>query len=211
MKNMKVKNLLILIFVLVIAVIGLVYVYNNMISKDKGNNSNENEVKTLAKIDRFGYELNENETKEYNDTFDKLAKTLKEDDYDEEEYAKDVVILFINDFLSLDYKVTKTDIGGSQFIYPDALENFVINVQDTIYKNIENNIYGDRKQELPVVKTVTINDVQKSNYIYNDTSYESYVVDASITYEVDLGYMTEATVTLIKDKDTSKLYIAEFK
>ena len=89
-------------------------------------------------------------------------------------------------------------------------ENFILKAQDTIYKNVKSNVYGDRKQSLPKVKAVEITSATKKNVSIGTAQDPlGYIVVAKVTYEKDLNYPKEITLTLVhKDK---KLYIVEVK
>ena len=73
--------------------------------------------------------------------------------------------------------------------------------------HVKNNVYGDRVQELPQVKSVTVNSIQEDKYTYNDNEYEAYKVDTSWEYEKDMGYDTSGVFYLIKDNN--KLNVVE--
>ena len=71
---------------------------------------------------------------------------------------------------------------------------------------IKNNIYNDRKQDLPIVSSVSVSSVEKidatSEINLNDLKdVEAYEVKMNITYEKDLGYQKTATVIVIKDEN----------
>ena len=116
--------------------------------------------------------------------------------------------MFIFDFYSLDNKLAKTDVGGSDFVHADVLTDFLEKAEDTMYKYLESNIYGGRTQKLPTVKKVTIQSVEKTPFTYKDkTDDEAYV--AKLTWEytdtsTSNGYQTEATLTFVhEDKKLS--------
>ena len=141
-----------------------------------------------------------------------VDKILKKDPVDEEEYVKQITKMFIYDFYSLDDKSAKTDVGGTDFIYQASLENFLENAEDTYYKYVESNIYGDRKQELPVVDEIKIESVEETEFAYGETSDENaYEVQVSWTYTDDAfsDYQKEATLTFIHED--IKLSLAELK
>lgn len=162
-------------------------------------------IKVLKSIDEYGYSLKANKTKEYKDMFKELEKILLADEVDEEAYAKKISEMFIYDFFSLNDKVTKTDIGGVDFVHPDAIANFMENAEDTYYKYIESNIYGERKQELPAVETVTAESITPTEFAYKDEMHDGYEVKVNWTYTSDKysDYQKSATVVLIK---SGKIY-----
>lgn len=162
------------------------------------------------KVKEFDYELYDNKSDLYKEFFAKLKEELLKDQVNDEEYAKVVAQLFMIDFYSLADKKTNTDIGGLDFFYPDKLENFILKAEDTYYKYVETNVYGDRTQELPKITAVEIKNLEKKPIsIENVTDGLGYVITVSITYEKDLGFPKEKTLTLAhKDK---KLYVVEIK
>ena len=117
--------------------------------------------------------------------------------------------MFIIDLYTIKNKTNKYDIGGLEFVYPDAIENFSINVTDTIYKYVEDNTKGNRVQQLPTVKTITIDSIKKDKFEIKSEKkkYDSYVIKLNWTYSIDLGYDTEGEVIVI-NKD-NKLYVVE--
>ena len=170
------------------------------------------EAKVLKTIKKYGYTLKDNKTKRYQEMFGQLDKILKKDPVDEEEYVKQITEMFIYDFYSLSDKSTKTDVGGTDFVYQPSLSNFLDNAEDTYYKYVESNIYGNRKQKLPVVDKITIDSVEQTEYAYGETSDDkAYEVTVSWTYtDSDFDdYQKEATLTFIHDD--IKLSLAELK
>lgn len=170
------------------------------------------EAKVIKTIKKYGYTLKDNKTKRYQKMFEELDKILKKDPVDEEEYVKKITEMFIYDFYSQEDKTAKTDVGGTDFIYSKSLNNFLENAEDTYYKYVESNIYGNRKQELPVVDKITINSVEKTEFAYSDTSdEEAYEVNVSWTYtDKDFeDYQKKATLTFIHED--IKLSLAELK
>lgn len=168
------------------------------------------EVKIINKIDAYGYVLEDDETSLHKGYFNELVNVLKAEDIDEEAYAKLVVELFVSDFYNLDNKPTKNDVGGIQYIYTATKDNMVLKAKDTIYKYVENNLDNTRKQELPVVSDITIEDIKTVSYKYGGkTDKEAYEVTIKWSYKKDLEYQDTATITLVHED--KKLSIAELK
>ena len=163
--------------------------------------------KQIDSIDFYGYTLSKSDTDLYKSTFKELSKVLNEKPVNMNEYAKAISKLFIIDLYSLDNKLTSTDIGGVEFLHKDLRENFKENMGSTLYKFVESNIAGKRKQELPMVKEVNVSDVFETKYTYNKNEYPAYLVTVDWTYEKDLGYQTSAKLTIINDNDV--LYIVK--
>ena len=202
----KPKRILIGILV-VVAVAAIAYVAINIFGGKEVK-----EAKVLKTIKKYGYTLKDNKTKRYQEMFAELDKILKKDPVDEEEYAKQITKMFIYDFYSQEDKSAKTDVGGTDFIYQANLENFLENAEDTYYKYVESNIYGDRKQDLPVVDEITIDSVEQTEFAYGETADENaYEVKVSWTYTDDdfSDYQSEATLTFIHEG--IKLSLAELK
>ncbi len=196
-KNFKI--VIIIFIVLVMLVIGY-FAYKRFFT---GNNTGKEPV-VVDKIDSYGYTLAKDEPKKYKELYEKLRKVLKADKINEEEYAKLVSELLVFDFYNLNDKLSKNDVGGVQFIKEEYRNNFVLEAEETVYKYIEHNIYGDRTQKLPVVTDVVSETVTATTYKYKDISdEEAYKVVVKVTYKEDLGYPTSVTVVLIHGNSNS--------
>lgn len=190
--------------IIIILLVGIIILlFGFCMLKGKGNNKRvKKEVKVEEKIDDYNYELDDNETAYYKELFKSLKNVLSADELDEEKYASLVSQLFLADFFNLDNKLSKNDIGGIQFVYADYQKDFENLAKESVYHYVESNIYGDRKQELPVVSEVSIVNIEKKSVKYLDTVDEvAYIVDLSIAYEKDMGYQAEATLTLVHHND----------
>ena len=210
MKKKNKSKILVLVLVLV-AIILFVIAYIKITHKEEPKQVIE-EVKTVDNIQtkEFDYVLYDNKSDLYKEYFSKLKEELLKEEVNDEEYAKIIAELFVIDFYSLKDKNTSTDVGGLDFIYEEMKENFVLKATDTIYKYVESNVYGDRKQELPSIKSVNVEQIEKKQLKYNNISDENgYVVKVSIQYEKDMGYPKEVTLSLIHVE--SKIFIVEVK
>ena len=165
------------------------------------------EEKKLMSLDLYGYTLSERDTDLYKDNFKALEKTLNEKPINYEEYAKLISKLFVIDVFTLDNKVSSTDIGGHEFLYKDIEDNFNDNLGATLYKNVEVNLDGNRKQTLPIVTSIEVTDIKEAKYTYNKVEYEGYTVNLKWEYKQDLGYQSSIKLTLIKDNNI--LYIVK--
>ena len=202
----KTKIFLVILFLILVVVLGFL-VYKNFFS-----NKEVKETKVIASIDDYGYKLKDNKNATYKKMFDELKEILLEKEVDYEKYASKISEMFIYDFYSLEDKAAKNDIGGIDFVHPDALANFLENAENTYYKYVESNIYGNRTQSLPMVGEVTISKVEPTNYIIGETPVEeAYAVTATWTYtnEAFNDYQKSATIYLVRDKKI--LYIVELK
>ena len=207
-KRKKDKRIIILIAAAIVLFIIAAFLLMN-------GGSKKSEVEEVKKVDNIktkeiDYTLYNNKSDLYKDYFSELKEVLLKDKVDDLEYAKVLAKLFVADFYSLADKKTNTDVGGLDFIYPDMKENFILKATDTIYKYVESNVYGDRKQSLPKVKSVEIKKAEPKPLKYGKLSDGlGYVVTTTIAYEKDLGFPKEVTLYIIhKDK---KLFIVEIK
>lgn len=171
------------------------------------NKQPENIKKQVDSIELYGYTLSDNATDLYKEYFNELKTVLNTSPLDEKKYSEIVVKAFVTDFYTLDNKITSTDIGGTEFIHPDLVDNFMMNAGDTIYDSVESNLYNERTQDLPVVSNVTVNNVEETEYTYNDNKYKGYKIECSWEYESDMGYDKSATFVVVKVD--SKYYIVE--
>jgi hypothetical protein len=176
------------------------YSYNNKPIIEEPNN--------LKEIEDYGYVLHKNKTELYNNLFNDLVELLSHEEVDEELYVSLIVKLFITDFYNLNNKITKNDIGGTQYIHSSIKENFILNAQQTLYKNIENNIYGDRIQELPSVTSIEILTIEKTAFTYEGkTDNEAFKIEVSWGYDKDMGYQDRANLIIVREE--KKLSIVE--
>jgi len=206
-KKKKGKIIFILILIIILIVGGFI-IY------DKFASDKPTKVKTVDEIPEYEYKLKSNKPKEYVKMFQELKDILSKDEVNYDDYASKISEMFIYDFYSLDYKKVKTDVGGVDFVHPSILENFITNAEKNYYKYIENDIYGNRKQDLPRVDKVKIESVEKTSFTYKEnkkkvTDEEAFTVKASWTYTSTKfsEYQSTTTITIVhKDK---KLYLVE--
>lgn len=215
-KNKKVKydNVLLVISISIFVVFLLItgFMVCKLIKDLKGSKASNVEV--VDEMDDFGYQLTGNNTDYFKSLYYDLKDLLnatKKENFDEE-YAKLVSRLFAADFYDLNSKLDKTDVGGVQFIWNDKRESFKDFATDSkgIYYYVENNVYGKRKQDLPIVKKVEVETIEPTAYSkdgYQDSS--AYKVVLSIQYQRDLGYPEKCELILLHNKD--KIEIIEVK
>jgi len=190
-----------------VAVIFLILIYGIFSSLFKEKNLT---VEVVSKIDKYDYYLESNETRIYKKHYKELEKELEDNRIDEKNYVSIISKLFTIDFYTLTNKMTNLDVGGVQFIHTDLKENFKSQATETIYKYIVNNTSGKRKQKLPEVKKVEIENIKVIKYKnkeYNDES--SYEVTVKIDYVKDLDYPEKVTLTWIHEEN--KLSLVEIK
>ncbi len=192
----KTKRVLVIILVILLGVLGFLTYKNFFTTKEV------KEAKVVNEIKEYGYKLKDNKPAAYKKMFEELKEILEADEVDEEAYAKKISEMFVYDFFSLKDKVSKTDIGGVDFVYKDFLENFLQNAQSTYYKYVENNIYGNRKQALPVVSDIKIESAKQESFKYGEkTDEKAYVVDVTWSYNSGQfsDYQKEGKIVFIHD------------
>lgn len=199
----KYKRLLIVIIIFIVIIVGLIVI------KKVTTKSVKNDVKVVDSIDSFSYTLDERDTILMKNTYNELKKVLKEKTIDKEKYASLLAELFVIDLFTIDNKINKYDVACLEYVYPSSIDNFKMNVEDTLYKRVEDNTFGKRKQTLPVVKSVSVSDVEKSIFKISDEEMESFVVKLTWDYEENLGYDTSANITLVEVDN--KLYVVEYE
>ncbi len=200
------KRFLILISVILLLLI-VFFGYQLFIKKGETKTKKE---KITQEIKEYGYVLKEDDSATYKKMFQKLKKILEEDQVDEEAYVKQISQMFVSDFFTLSDKEAKTDVGGKMFVHQEALTNFLDKAEDTIYKYVENNLYGKRKQTLPTVQKVKIEKLEKIEFAYLDTmDPDAYQVRVQWEYQEDLDYQEEATLIFVHDEN--KLSLVEME
>lgn len=199
----KYKILLIVIIILIIVIIAAIVAFKFL----KGSEPAE-PVKVVDRIDNFDYTLDDRDTELMKNTYNELKTVLSSDEIDYEKYAEILSKLFVIDLFTMDNKVNRYDVGSTEYVYPDSVDNFKTNVEDTIYKSMENNSDGKRRQDLPEVSSIDNTSVETSTFTIGEEEHESFVVNINWSYESDLGYDDNATITLIELNE--KLYVVEY-
>lgn len=199
----KYKILLIVIIILIIVIIAAIIAFKFL----KGSEPAE-PVKVVDSIDNFDYTLDDRDTELMKNTYNELKTVLSSDEIDYEKYAEILSKLFVIDLFTMDNKVNRYDVGSTEYVYPDSVDNFKTNVEDTIYKSMENNSDGKRKQDLPEVSSIDNTSVETSTFTIGEEEHESFVVNINWSYVSDLGYDDNATITLIELNE--KLYVVEY-
>jgi hypothetical protein len=201
-KKKEIHKNRILVIALIIIILGLVVFFQTRPKLQV--------VSVVSKIENYDYYIESNATKIERRYYKELEDELSDNKVDEDNYAKLVSKLFIVDYYSLNNKITNKDIGGVQFIHSGLRDKFINESSNTIYKYIENNLYGTRKQKLPEVSSVDIEKVE--NIKYKNSNFKDdngYKVIAKVNYIKDYDYPKELKLTLIHEDN--KLVIVEFE
>ena len=200
MKKKRRKIIIIIIIVIILLLCALIAF--KLFNKD-----DKKPINVIDDVKNYNYVLEDRDTQLFKDTFKELKDILNADDIDYEKYAQTLSKLYIIDLYTMDNKISKYDVGSSEFIYPDYLDKFKLKATETMYKTIENNVNGKRKQDLPEVTSVEITSTEESTFKIGEEEYSSYVIDLKWNYKKDLGYDDTARITSIKSDNY--IYIVE--
>ena len=200
----KVKVILVIAIILIVAGLGFI-AYESIKPKEVKKATVENEIK------EYGYTLKSTRNDRYKKEFQKLKDILDKKNVDEEEYLKQISKMFIMDFYTLDHKLANTDVGAIDFVHTNAKTNFLEKSEDTVYKFVKNDIYGNRNQDLPEVTDITVDNIDNIEYnIGTDfTDDSAYQVEVSIKYKEDMDYPTKATLTFVHEDNKLSLVEVE--
>ena len=200
-KNKKIIGLVFCLLLFIYFIGGIIY--NFAFKKE----NNEESKKMGITIKGFDYILYDDDLDIYKNEFNKLKINLESEEINYKDYLYSICKMFIIDLYSLDNKLNKYDVGGIDFVYPDARDNFRLNVENTLNKYIKDNSEGERIQELPLVKNVNIESDEEIKFKIGEIEYEAYKVKLNIEYVKDLEYDSEAELIVIKSD--KYLYVVE--
>lgn len=193
----------ILIFVLIIAILGS-YILSHFIFKPT---KKDGFSKVVDKISKYGYTLDERDSKLMREKFKELKKVLKSEEVNYEEYAKLISEMYIIDLYDIDKKVNKYDVPCLEYIYKDEADKFKKMIKEVFYSQLIDNSDGNRKQELPSVKSIEVLSVNNDKIDAKGTSKDGYIVTLSWEYDKDLGFDKKSEVRLVVDD--GKLYVVK--
>lgn len=199
------KVMLIIIIILVILITSFA-IYMRFFRKQNIENTNKNNV--VHTLKDYGYSLEDRDSELMKNEFNKLKEILENDEIDYSQYAQTLSKLFVIDVFTIDNKINKYDIGGLDYLLEAEKDKFKNILIDSVYSTVLDNSNNKRKQELPIVKNVTVLDVIEESYMLDKESKNCYIVKLSWEYETDLGYDSEAFITLVKEDN--KLFIVEY-
>lgn len=203
-KRYKIWLIIIVILLILTGSIGISKIFIHK-SDEKGP---KNVTSIISNINDFGYTLDDRDTKYMQKEFKKLESILNSSEVDYKAYAEELSKLFAIDFYTLNNKINKYDVGSLEYIFNDKIEMFKMKAMDMIYKDLIDNTYKDRVQELPEIINVEILSNEETEVKIGDNTYQGYKITMSYTYQKDLGYDTEGTIYLIKNDN--KLEITSY-
>ena len=203
-KSKKKVRVCITILIVVVILAGLLYL---AWTGGKEEPKVKKEVNVVDNLEEYGYTLSDNDTELFKEEFKKLKEILNSEEVDYEEYSKQVAKLFTIDVYTMSNKINIYDIGGAEYFYSEKRTMFEQKLIDTLYSSIEDNTYGDREQELPEVKSITVDSIEKTTYEMKKvvdekeitTKVDGYKVKISWDYVKDMGYDKEAEVIIVPD------------
>ena len=199
-KKYKLGLIMIATLIVLILVITIIFLL-------KGDKKVE-KTKVVDSINNYSYTLDDRDTKLMKETYNVLKDILNKDQIDYELYAKTLAKLFVIDLFTMNNKINKYDVGSTEYVYPESVDNFKLNVEDTIYKSMEDNSDGKRKQDLPEVISVDALNIEEVEFEIKEEKEKVYEVKLTWEYEKDLGYDDNATIKLLNVDD--KLYVVEY-
>ncbi len=234
-KSKKVK-IIVIILILIILGVGGYFGYNYLSSS---NGKKKITVKVLDSIEEYGYSIKDRDSELFKNEYEVLKKILNEKELDEKAYAEQVAKMFIIDLYSINSKINKYDVGGRDYFYNTKVDMYDLKVMDTIYSNLLDDTYGDRKQDLPEVKSIEIKDTKEDTYTFvenvivdestgasscptnftrskNNNSKcvkdvdKVYVINLEWDYVSDMGYDDKASVIVAKE-DGKRWSVVEYK
>lgn len=197
--KLNIKTILISILVAIVIVTSVLLAFN-LLNKEEKEPVKEKEV--AESLDEYGYTLDRYASSNYKELYKSLKELLNTKEYDEREYAKLVAQLFTSDLFTISNKISSSDIGGLQFVYSDFKNDFIKIAQNSLYNNVESDLYDNRTQELPTVIMVNVKEVTNDTFKYKEIIFENaYYISLNITYEKDLGYASDFNVVLVKNNN----------
>lgn len=203
-KRYKIGLIIISVLLVVVIVIGVAKIFfTSDTEKTETNVSN-----IISTITDYGYTLDDRDTEYMKEVFSELEAILEQSEVDYEAYAEALAKLFIIDFYTLDNKINKYDVGSLEYILSSVVDMFRQKAMDTIYKDIIDNTYKDRVQDLPEITQVNVESIEEATYILDEEEVSAYKVEVTFEYKEDLGYDTEGTIYLVRN--AQKLEIVSY-
>ena len=198
---------LIVIGVLLVLVIGVGVLKIFFSKEEKKVDANVSNV--ISNISDYGYTLDDRDTDYMKETFYELEDILNADTVDYTSYANTLAKLFVIDFYTLDNKINKYDVGSLEYILSSKVDMFRQKAVDTVYRDIIDNTYRNRVQDLPEITNVTILNTENTTFTLDDEEMEAIKVTMNYEYEEDLGYDTEGTIYFVRE--ANKLSVASYQ
>lgn len=161
----------------------------------------------VDKISKYGYTLDERDSDLMRSKFKELKKVLNSKDVDYEKYATLLSQMYILDLYDVNNKVNKYDVPCLEYIFKDEHDKFKKMIKNEFYSKLIDNSNEDRKQELPTIKSIKVENVEETDFTANEVKYDGYQIDLSWEYDKDLGFDKKAEVIVVKSEN--KMYVAK--
>lgn len=192
------------IFILILSILG-VYILSHFISKPT---KKEGFSVVVDKISKYGYTLDERDSKLMRSKFKQLKKVLSsKDDIDYESYAKLLSQMYIIDLYDINNKVNKYDVPCLEYIYESEKDKFKTMIKEEFYSQLIDNSDDERKQELPSVSTIEVLSLESSKIDVKGKELDGYNITIEWTYDKDLGYDKKSIVSVVIDD--GKAYVVK--
>lgn len=120
----KYKIVLITIAILIVIIIASIIIFNAFKDSDA-----KEPVKVVDSIDNFDYTLDDRDTELMKNTYKELKEVLSATEVDYEAYAKLLSELFVIDLFTMNNKINRYDVGSTEYVYPESVENFKLTLK----------------------------------------------------------------------------------
>lgn len=207
-KKKREKNFVLILLLLIIVIAGGVFLYLKFFKK-KPVERERTENKIIDSMTDYGYSLRENDSDYYKEEYENLKNIINAEDFNYQDYASQVAKMFIIDLYTLSTKMNKYDVGGVNYFHSDKKNMFEQKVMDTLYLTLRDNTYGDRKQALPEVKSVSISEVSDIEYKVNEIQ-DCFLIKLNWSYVNNMGYDDEGSAVVCKE-NTVKWSVVDFQ
>ena len=204
-KRYKIGLIVISVLLVIVISLGVLKIFFN---KDEELKKEANVSNVISNITDYGYTLDDRDTDYMKDTFHELEDILSVSEVDYHLYADTLAKLFVIDFYTLDNKINKYDVGSLEYILSSKVDMFRQKAVDTIYRDILDNTYRDRIQDLPEIINVTILNTEDVTFTLNEEEVNAIKVTMNYEYKEDLGYDTEGTIYFVRN--AQKLEVASY-
>lgn len=204
-KRYKMGLIVISVLLVIVISLGVLKIFFN---KDEELKKEANVSNVISNITDYGYTLDDRDTDYMKDTFHELEDILSASEVDYHLYADTLAKLFVIDFYTLDNKINKYDVGSLEYILSSKVDMFRQKAVDTIYRDILDNTYRDRIQDLPEITNVTVLNTEDVTFTLNEEEVNAIKVTMNYEYKEDLGYDTEGTIYFVRN--AQKLEVASY-
>ena len=204
-KRYKIGLIVISVLLVIVISLGVLKIFFN---KDEELKKEANVSNVISNITDYGYTLDDRDTDYMKDTFHELEDILSASEVDYHLYADTLAKLFVIDFYTLDNKINKYDVGSLEYILSSKVDMFRQKAVDTVYRDILDNTYRDRIQDLPEIINVTVLNTEDVTFTLNEEEVSAIKVTMNYEYKEDLGYDTEGTIYFVRN--AQKLEVASY-